>query len=63
MQILKYVCFFSICFISARFHVPAHFQLFQSLSRIMHEAEGEREACGEGRKMPLLSGQASLLGV
>lgn len=37
------------------------FQLFQCVSRIMHEAE--REACGEGREMPLLSGQASLLGV
>lgn len=39
------------------------FQLFQCVSRIMHEAEREREACGEGREMPLLSGQASLLGV
>lgn len=39
------------------------FQLFQSVSRIMHEAGREREACGEERKMPLLSGQALLLGV
>lgn len=29
----------------------------------MHETEREKEACGEGREMPLLSGQALLLGV
>ena len=39
------------------------FQLFQIVSRIMHEAGWEREGCGEGRGMPLLSGQALLLGV
>lgn len=37
------------------------FQLFWSVSRIMHEAA--REAWGERREMPLLSGQALLLGV
>lgn len=42
---------------------PTIFQLFQIVSRIMHEAGREREACGEGREMPLLSGQALLLGV
>lgn len=63
LQTLKYEWLFSICFISAFFHVTAIFQLFQSVSRIMHEAEREREACGEGRELPLLSGQASLLGV
>lgn len=39
------------------------FQLFQSIWRIMHEAERKRETCEEGREMPLLSGQALLLGV
>lgn len=57
--------FFCICFIIAFFHVTAHFPAFSEHLKnyAWGEREREREACGERREMPLLLGQAFLLGV